>query len=415
MVSGPSYLVRHPREPDEKFARRCQLARLASPLDRACSRFVGYLSTREQTRELPHDLYARMADDIDGRGNNISIFMQGFLVNAKARGSMLLAVDMPDLLAPNMAEQVVTRSAPYWISVLPEDVREYTIADDGKFDLVEFSGNTMVDGKRTPCVWRHDRQGWAAISDDEKRTVYRSGTHKLGECAVLIFVEGGEFPHFGSFAPIADLALDSFNQWSELREMLRSCTFPMLTMQVPEDSTRAQKLDAAQVAGETIGTNNLMVHSGTTPAWVQPGDTSARTYMDTIKMIDDQIAEIGLSVATINQQESGIAMQMRFASINAELARFSARMEDLERRAWDLSRRWLGFSVMPTVQWPRDFNVADVGQELKILTDMQATAMPAEVIAEQQKRIVSVQFGGLEQDQQDAIQQAIDERALEVR
>jgi FKBP-type peptidyl-prolyl cis-trans isomerase (trigger factor) len=90
-------------------------------------------------------------------------------------------------------------------------------------------------------------------------------------------------------------------------------------------------------------------------------------------------------------------------------------MEDLERRAWDLSRRWLGFTAAPSVQWPRDFNIADVEQELKILADMQTTAMPTEVVAAQQKRVVSVQFGGLEQEDQDRINGAIDERTLAVR
>jgi hypothetical protein len=120
-------------------------------------------------------------------------------------------------------------------------------------------------------------------------------------------------------------------------------------------------------------------------------------------------------VATVNQQESGIAMQMRFASINAELASFAERMEDLERRAWGLSRQWLQMTQAPDVEWPRDFNVADVEQELKILSEMQATAMPVEVIAAQQKRVVSIQFAGAEQEDVAKIHDAIDTRVQEVQ
>ena len=39
--------------------------------------------------------------------------------------------------------------------------------------------------------------------------------------------------------------------------------------------------------------------------------------------------------------------------------------------------------------------------------------MPSDVIAEQSKRIVSIQFAGADQDRQDAINTAIDERLLE--
>ena len=78
------------------------------------------------------------------------------------------------------------------------------------------------------------------------------------------------------------------------------------------------------------------------------GDLVPESRVTDIDKLRDQIQEIGLNVATVNQQESGIAMQMRFQAINAELASFSARMEDLERRAWNLSRKWLGMSSGPS-------------------------------------------------------------------
>jgi hypothetical protein len=228
---------------------------------------------------------------------------------------------------------------------------------------------------------------------------------------VLIWTEGGDFPHFGPFAAIADLSKRLFNLDSELDEILRSQTFSLLTMQVPDTTTSAQKLAAAQAAGETIGTQNLLVHSGSTPAFIAPPDGPATVYLTRIDKLRDQINEIGLNVATVNQQESGIAMQMRFQSINSELARFSVRVEDLELRAWELSRRWLGMTVAPTIEWPRDFNIADVDAELKILADMQAAGMPAEVIAEQERRVVNVQFGNLDQDRKDALETALEERS----
>jgi hypothetical protein len=239
------------------------------------------------------------------------------------------------------------------------------------------------------------------------------GEHPLNECPLLIFTEGGDFPHFGSFAPIADLSRRMFNLDSELDEILRSQTFSLLTMQVSENSTDAQKVQAAQVVGETIGSSNLMVHSGSTPAFIAPPDGPARIYLDRIAALRDQINEIGLVIASSSQRESGLALQMRFQTLNSELAKFASRMEDLEARAWELSRQWLGLTTAPEVMWSRDFNMADVANELDILASMQASAMPTEVIAEQQRRIVAVQFGGLDQVRQDQIHAAIDQRLLE--
>lgn len=413
-LSGHSYLVRYPRESDQKFARRNEVAFYASPLARATNRFVGYLSSRPPTRELRHDLYEIMADNVDGKGNAIDVFFAQFAQQAKARGSMLLLVDMPATMPPSLGAQVEQRAAPFWSAIKPESLVEYQVGDDGKFDRVEFAGNwSASNSERIECVWHFDRVSWRAIDAREHNKVLAEGEHPLGECPVLMFTETGDFPCFGQFSAIADLARRMFNAESELDEILRAQTFSLLTMQVPDGTTDAAKLKSAQVAGETIGTSNLMVHSGSTPAFIAPPDGPARVYLDRIASLSAQIDEIALVVQGSQTQESGIALQMRFAALNGELAGFSARLEDIERRAWELSRRWLGMTQAPEVQWPRDFNLADIETEMKILTDMQAAAMPRQVIAEQQKRIVAVQFAGLGIEQKGEINQAIDERLME--
>jgi hypothetical protein len=410
---GLSYLVKYPRESDDKFARRNEIAFFDSPLAEACQRFAGYISTREASRDLPSQLYVTMADDIDGKANSLDVFWQDFMVQAKARGSMLLLVDMPQVIPSNQGAQLQTRALPYWTMIRPEFLHSYRIAENGKFEFAKFTGTYVKDGEDVPCVWHFDRAGWAVRSDTEEET-FEQGEHGLGECPLLIFTESSDFPCFGSFASIADLSRRLFNLDSELDEILRSQTFSLLTMHVPEDAAASDKLTAARVAGETIGTNNLMVHSGSTPAFIAPPDGPARIYMDRIKQMWERIDRIGLNVASVNAQESGIAMQMRFAAINGELARFASRMEDLERRAWELSGKWLRLDARPAIEWPRDFNVRDLAAEMKVLQDMQSTAMPQPVISEQQKRIVSLQFPGLEQTRQDELNGAIDERLLQL-
>jgi hypothetical protein len=87
-------------------------------------------------------------------------------------------------------------------------------------------------------------------------------------------------------------------------------------------------------------------------------------------------------------------------------------MEDLERRMWELAKRWLGLSTAPDVQWPRDFNLSDIESEMMALEKMQATGMPDSVIAEQQKRIVSIQFAGLDSEEQARMNEEIDQRTM---
>jgi hypothetical protein len=411
--SGSSYLIRYPRESDQKFARRNELAFYASPLAQASSRFVGYMSTKQALRELPHALYESMAEDIDGKGNELDVFFTQFLIHAKSRGSMLLLVDMDAApAAANQAAQIEQRVAPYWSMVLPESVTDYAIGDDGKFAFAEFSGNwtNPETGERVPCVWYFDRIGWRATAKDKAgaEQVLTEGEHGLGECPLLIWTEGSDFPCFGPFAAIADLSKRLFNLDSELDEILRAQTFSLLTMQSPDNTTEDQKIAMAQTAGQTIGTQNLIVHSGSTPAFIAPPDGPAKVYLERIDKMRQQIDEVGLNIATINQQESGIAMKMRFQAVNSALAACAERTEGLERRAWALSQRWLRLSVAPDVEWPRDFDIADVESELQILQDMQAAGMPREVIIEQQKRIVLLQFGNAEDEDLDELIAAVE-------
>lgn len=413
-VQGGSYLVRYPRESDTKFARRNEVAWYASVLADACHQFVSYFGTRAPVRDFPHPIYKAMAADVDGRGNAVDVFWQQFMVDAKARGSMCLLVDMPPAVdVGSMASQLQQRVAPFVTAIKPEQITDYEIGDDGKFVFAKFGGSyTMPGGEMVACVWHFDRVGWQALSANGG-DILDAGEHGLGECPLLIFTESGAFPYFGSFAQLADISKRLFNLESELDEILRSQTFSLMTMQVPENSTTQQKIEASNAVAQTIGTNNLMVHTGAQPGFIAPPDGPARVYLDRISKLEARAREIGLDVSGSQAQETGVALQMRFQRLNGALSTFSSRMQDFELRMWDLVARWLRMATAPIVTWPRDFNLADVATELEVLERMQATAMPVPVLVQQEKRIVGMQFAGLGQEELDVIHAAIDERVME--
>jgi hypothetical protein len=144
-----------------------------------------------------------------------------------------------------------------------------------------------------------------------------------------------------------------------------------------------------------------MVHTGQQPAFIAPPDGPATVYMERIRDIREQMREIGLDVGDTNQGESGKAKQLRFQALNGELSKFSERMEDLERRAWGLTTKWLNMTQQPQTNWPRDFNVSDVLVELEILREMREAGMSEDVLRAQQRRVVSVQFAGSDTDDMD--------------
>ena len=69
-----THLIPYPREQDEKFARRNQVAWYANDIAPACERFAGYMTVNPSSQTMTHDGYKAMADELDGQGNSQDIF-----------------------------------------------------------------------------------------------------------------------------------------------------------------------------------------------------------------------------------------------------------------------------------------------------------------------------------------------------
>jgi hypothetical protein len=382
-LSGVSYLIQYPREGDEKFARRNEVAWYANDLGAACSRFAGYLAKRPPMRVTANPLLATFIDDCNWRGDALDVFWSAFTVEAKARGSMLLLVDMPS--DPNAG-----RSVPYLLAIAPEDVAHLSVNEQGLVDFCEiYTDDGVIRGWDTERWWV--RKGEQRLDE---------GEHGLGACPVLAFTES-EFPNEGEFAQIADLSRRLFNLHSELDEILRAQTFSLLTYQIPVE--QAGLLDIATVAAQ-IGTHNMLVHSGNTPAFIAPPDGPATIYLSRIAAMEEKIRRIGHMVEAPDKAESGIALTIRFQQLNSSLSHWAARMSDLESRAWDLVTRWLGLSFESVaVSWNDDYALTDISAELDILTAMQMTGFSDATLSAKRQSIVALALSGLPEDELSAL------------
>ena len=398
---GRSHLVQYPRESDEKFARRNELAWYENHLLPACMRFVGYLSKKPPIRELPHALLEEFASDCNWKGDAIDVFWQGFMLNARSRGCMLLLVDMPRMQSISAADQIEARFFPYLVPIAPERVTKYQLNERGAFSFIEY-GDTTPEGKAIIRGWDEEkwwvREGGSTIDGD---------AHNLGKCPVLYFSENGDFPCVGPYAQIADLSRRLFNARSELDEILRGQTFSLLTYQVPVEQVNFNPGDVAS----GISVNNIITHQGIAPSFVAPPEGPAKTYLDAIAHIEAAIARIGLAMELPDNQsaESGLALSIRFQSLNSALTSFARRMEDLERNAWALVSLWLGLSAEGAVEWAKDYALADLAAEMQTLASMISAGMPDAVVRQQKKMVTQLAFPALPADEMSALIDAIDE------
>lgn len=396
---GSSYLIRYPREMDDKFARRNQVAWFVSDLMAACLRFTGYLSKRPPQRATSHPQMTALLDDCDWCGNALDVFWQQFMVQAKARGSMLLLVEKP---RPGSE-----RNIPYLVAIETERMLQFKTSEAGRLTWVEIS-DTLPDGRACVRGW-DEAWWWVRIGED----VIEMEPHPLGVCPVLAFSESGQFPEVGEFGAIADVSKRLFNLHSELDELIRAQTFSLLAYHVPENNTQFE----ANKVSEAIGTHNMLIYYGNAPGFIAPPDGPARTLETRIQRLEELINRLSHQVDSPDQVESGLAMTLRFQGLNAALTRFARRMEDLERQMLNLCARWLGLgerSEAVTTAWAKDYALSDVSGELTQLQGLIDTGFPPVVLAEQRVSIANTLFSNLDPERMKELGQAILEAGADV-
>lgn len=408
-VSGYSYLVPYPRESMTKFAARAAVAVYENHLRSSCERFVGYLTSKPPRRERTDGpLVAAFLDDADWCGNALDVFWAGFMVEAKARGSMLLLMDMPAQLPATIMQQAEQRALPYITAIPPERLEAFELDATGRFVSATIRDRMTIGGEDRAVLREWNATGWR-ITDGPK--VVSEGQHQFGRCPILAFTEYGKFPCNGNFQQIAELSRRIYNAQSELDEILRSQTFSLLTMQVPE---KQMNFDPAKVAA-VIGTHNMATYQGERPGFIAPPDGPATVYMSRIAGLEARIKLIGLEIedGTASAAESGVAKAIRFQALNSALSSFATRMQDFERQVWDLFARGLGMKNNVQTTWATDYTLADPTAELDKLSLMQAGGFSDAILIEKRKQIVQADFSQVEQDELDRLLSSLDEPLAE--
>lgn len=416
-LAQPCHLVPYPREGVEKFAARAAVAVYENHLREACERFVGFLGRRLPMRAgVDAPLVQLLLQNADMRGTPLNEFLATFALEAKARGSMILLLDMPgqpEEDAPvSLQDQIARRAVPYLRSIPPEAVEEIDLDDEtGLVEMLSIRVRETVDGKEQMCVRSWDAETWT-LSLGER--VIARGVHPFGQCPAIAFTEsGGLFPVVGKFAQIADLSRRIFNARSELDEILRGQTFSLLTLQIPPEA--AATFDTAKAAAG-IGTHSMLVHQGDTPAFIAPDSGPAATYLAVIEQLQTSIARVSMQDTTADKSaaaESGVARRLRFERLNSDLASFAHKLQALERAMWAMWHRALGTTNRVEVEWPSDFNLVDSQAELDILAQMQMTGFPAAVLTAKREAIVAAEFDASDETVKADLLAAVQEQAQE--
>lgn len=404
-----SCILQFPRETPERYEQRKKLAVYRNFMREKTMRFAGYLAIKPVLREVNSPLLDIMLDDVNLKGDSMAIFMTNLAVELKARGTMLVLVDMPtDTLTSE-------RKSPYCVAIAPELITGYTLGINGKLQSLSFSDSVPdAQGKLKKVVRTYTTTGWTVT--DGKNIIAQGEYNLNGLCPIVAITEHGDFPCVGEFFQIAELSVAIMNKDSEKNDILRNQTFSILTYQVPtaEHEKQREIIDAETASAvESLGTNNMLTYQGERPSFVAPDSSPADTIEAHIQRLIKDIDAIAYNVA-FDGSESGLAKRYRFQDLNSALTRFARKLEDAERQIFSLACLWLGLNPVFTVQYASDYNLTDIEADLAVLQNLQAVNAPAEYQREKLKAIARADLGGMDNADLDSVLTAINNASFEV-
>jgi len=386
------YLDKYPRESEEKFIQRKEIAYYENIFAPKINRYIGYIFKSTPTRTSKNKLIKTIFDNVDNQGNSADVFFSNFAKNAKVKGVNLLLVDAPKELGTNLQEQLQKRYLPYFVEIEPERIAKYKL-DNNKFEFIAFydtiDKSTFEKTETLNIIRYFDKNEWRIYDEDYK--LLKKGEHNLGVCPVLIFSESGKFLDVGEFTQIAFLAKRHYNLLSELDEILRGETFPILTLNADNPGDVELKIASDNAIVYQTGMNK--------PEFIAPPSAPAEIYLKKIKDLENQIDKIAYDISTNENNESGIALDLKFQGLNASLSNFSLRLEDLERRAFDVVCKYLNITNDININYAKNFSIIDTNKEIEVLSEMKNLITSPTYFKLKTLQIISNDLNSIEPDE----------------
>ena len=370
-----SYLIRYPRETDAKYNRRKQLAVYPNFVKKIVDTFVNFVFKNPPVRDTSKTPeYAEFIEDTDLKGTYIDDFMRHICKLSLIFGTVFVVVDVPK-----------GGGKPYATIRLPSQLARVEIDEYGRITKIVFAESTELFRAFEP-------NRWIISKDINGKFILEIGNHDLGLVPVvpvswsepLLPTEILTVPFIWD---IARLNFDLYNAISELREILRNVTFPVLTLPA-KDEAMLQKLKNI-----TIGTENFIPFSpdgGGKPDFIAPPEGPAKTLLEYINFLISQIYKaVNLEFALgSHSQKSGVALEFEFQQLNTLLTGLALQMEKAEYQIADLVAKWSGKERFTgTISYRKDFSFRDLERELKVAMDAITLGISETFNAELKKKL----------------------------
>jgi Domain of unknown function (DUF4055) len=439
------YLPRFPAEGDMDYELRRKNAPLANIYADISSNLAGkpFAKTLDVADDTADDL-KKIADNIDGQGNNLHTFGRKTFKDGIDRGIDWILVDMPQVSPGATLEQERVQGVrPYWVHI-PADklIAVYSDFVSG-IEIIthariyecysERDGYTERDVERVrvfnreplgpdenagyaPATWElwELQEGEDANNKSLNWVQIDGGDITIGIIPLVPFVAGArDGARWRVDAPLKSLAymqVEEFQQESNLKNIKELAAFPMLA----GDGITLGKDGEGNDVEVKMGPHYILTapptSDGTIPQWhfIEPAGSSLTFLQADLEKFRAEMRNLGMQpMATANLTvvtTANVSMKAHSA-----VQAWALGLKDALERAWAITCQWLNKTDEVTVNVHTDFGVdMEAGHEIDSLikADAQGILSKKTVWDELKRRgVLSDDFDPDEEEQRLAEQQ----------
>jgi hypothetical protein len=313
-----------------------------------------------------------LAEDIDGRGNNLTAFSRGVFKGGVAKGMNAILVDYPTM-APGvtLADERKSGARPYWVNIRAEDIIALYTAFVGSKEIVTHvrirETEVVRDGYGEACVKRirvlepGRWELWEERTGENKVTAFEKiaeGRMTLPLVPLALFWTGereGSQKVKPPLLDLADIQIELYRKLSRQDEIETYAGSPMLEGKgiAPDDAGQFQ-----------VGPKRILLAppgiDGAETGWsyIQPEARNLEEIRNGVTQVVDDMRRLGMQPMT--QRSGGVtatATSVESAKSHSVLQAWALGLKDAIEQAFVFTAQWLGEATTTEVDVNTDFSV----------------------------------------------------------
>lgn len=432
-----SYLDRFPRETDEKFRRRREVAHLTNYVAPILDLLISYVNKGEFGRENEPEALTKWRADADGNGSSWDVLLKDVIrLLAGQLGWIPVLVDMPvNTQRVSVAQRDQLGLVPRVIPLFPVNILDWSKDASGELTAIKIKTREEQRDNLLALptfierydVWYRDRVERYVVTTPPQGPRVAVGPdvyeHGFGAVPVVSF-RGRPTPgdRMRGMSIVGDIAVANrrhFNTESEMDEVLRGNTFPILGVPVQDMEVNLNDLLVGSGNGIKVPMeSHLPLHYIAPPAQV------AAAYESRLAALVKEIyrcARVEYEAPT-GTATSGVARAYQFEGTNRRLGDLASGFARSEEKLLRLVAKALNADATKMrVTAPSNFALEDLTADIQNVLELKQVGLGPTAEVEMTRRVRDRALPNLSEDAkatsdqeiQDMADQAVQSKAMD--